>query len=31
VRIYRERPGHARHPKAAALKLWEFLRVANPA
>lgn len=31
VRIYRERPGHARHPKAAALKLWEYLRVANPA
>lgn len=26
VRIYRERPGTARHPKAGAQALWEFLR-----
>lgn len=26
VRIYRERPGFSRHPKAGALALWEFLR-----
>jgi len=25
VRIYRERPGHSRHAKAGALKLWDFL------
>jgi len=25
VRIYRERPGLSRHPKAAALALWDFL------
>jgi LysR family transcriptional regulator, hypochlorite-specific transcription factor HypT len=25
VRIYRERPGFSRHPKAGALALWEFL------
>jgi len=27
VRIYRERPGFSRHPKASALALWEFLRM----
>jgi len=26
LRIYRERPAVARHPKAGALALWEFLR-----
>jgi DNA-binding transcriptional LysR family regulator len=26
IRIYRERPEVARHPKPAALALWEFLR-----
>ena len=25
VRIYRERPGSARHPKPAALEIWDFL------
>ena len=29
VRIYRERPGFARHPKAGALKLWDFLCAQN--
>jgi DNA-binding transcriptional LysR family regulator len=29
VRIYRERPGFARHPKAGALKLWDFLCARN--
>jgi hypothetical protein len=25
VRIYRERPSLARHPKAQAIALWDFL------
>lgn len=29
VRIYRERPGFSRHPKAGALALWEFLLARN--
>jgi LysR family transcriptional regulator, hypochlorite-specific transcription factor HypT len=28
IRIYRERPELTRHPKPAALALWEFLRAA---
>jgi hypothetical protein len=27
VRIYRERPELARHPKAGAQALWDFLRL----
>jgi hypothetical protein len=26
VRMYRERPELARHPKASALALWDFLK-----
>ncbi|MDO8419630.1 MAG: LysR substrate-binding domain-containing protein [Rubrivivax sp.] len=29
VRIYRERPGYSRPAKAAALRLWDFLRARN--
>jgi DNA-binding transcriptional LysR family regulator len=29
VRLYRERPETSRHPKPAALALWEFLRAAS--
>jgi DNA-binding transcriptional LysR family regulator len=29
IRIYRERPELARHPKPGALALWEFLRVSE--
>ena len=28
IRIYRERPLLARHPKSGAVALWEFLRSA---
>ena len=28
IRIYRERPALARHPKAGAQALWDFLKAA---
>ena len=31
IRIYRERPLLARHPKTGAVALWEFLRSAPAA